>query len=539
MEPTSREVAPTRLLGTAVRRHLVLVIATTVLCALVAAGAASLMHTTFTATSAVLIKPAPGNPLSPSVVTSNGTQLTVAMSTEVGLVTTPGVSSLANKALHRSSQPTNESVTATVPPNTQIIQVAYTAPSAAKARDGAQAFAQAVLGYRASMAKQTQDHALSGLQRQLSTATNNLKTASGQAANQTDPRSYAQQQVQLYAQRVASLNDAISAAEAVSQNPGSIVTPGVLPDAADGVSRLVILLGGLLTGLLFGVALAVLREWRDDRVHGDTDTMVAGLPVLTTIPAEAHRGARLISERPAHDPVNESYRRLRAAVVATGHRPHSIAVSAVTPGSSAALVGANLGLTLAESGYPVRLVNADPSSSLLEETLRVPRSPGLSDLAAGHVDYSALLRRVEGVDVLPSGDDSNAARELFSGPRFPQLVERLAQPVSAYVLVSAAGAWTADADAASSAAGAAMLIALDKKTTHASVANARARLERLGVAVAGVVIAGQPSRRSRRGIGKGPEADNRLDLFGAEGSADAQAPATDSDPADLSRVPGA
>ena len=233
------------LIRSALRRHIVIVLALTALGGAIGAAAAALQPVAYTSTASVLIRPAAGNSLSPQTPTGNGTQLTVAMTTEVSLVTTPAVAALASKEYGSTLPGSQERVAATVPPSTQIITVSYTAPTAEKAQRAAEAYATAFRAFRAANARQVTDNQVAALQKQLASATAALKTAALRAATETDPRAYSAQQVQLYAERIAALNNSISTIETTGQDAGSVVRSSGKPSAPNGIDSWMFVAAGL------------------------------------------------------------------------------------------------------------------------------------------------------------------------------------------------------------------------------------------------------------------------------------------------------
>jgi succinoglycan biosynthesis transport protein ExoP len=384
-------------------------------------------------------------------------------------------------------------VSASVPSGTQIIAITYVAPTAARASQGANAFASAYLAYRANVADTAKKASLASLSDQAKTTDAALKKATIAAAASTDPRSYPAQQVQLYAARLATLNDNISTQEAVSTAPGSVLTAAVLPTSPGGISKTIILIAGLLFGLIAGVLLAIWREWRDDRIHASSEDEVRNAPILTRLPSGAQKPA-LISQGDGWDELYESYRRLRLAIVASGPTPRVVAVSAISGRLPSAVVTANLGIALQSAGFRTTVVAADLETPILEELLEVPVWPGLAEIFLAGDDVTAGVVSPSGLRVIPRGEHAAAARELYAGSRFEFLVAGLRDEAD-YVLISSPPASTADGDAVAAAADGVVLLVADQRTTHAEVSTVLHRYGRLGVRVLGIVAVPRPSRR--------------------------------------------
>jgi Mrp family chromosome partitioning ATPase/capsular polysaccharide biosynthesis protein len=475
------------------RRYLLIAVVTLAIAGLAFAGASKLKPS-YTATATVLVQPVPGTPLAPGTSNSTGAQLTVAMQTEAGLVNIPAVAALASTSAGSTLPATADHVGATVPSGTQIIAINYLAPTALRAREGANAFANAYLAYRGNVAETAKKANLASLSDQAKATDAALKKATIAAEADTNPRSYAAQQVQLYAARLATLNDNISTQEAVSTVPGSVLTAAALPTAPAGLSKTIVLAAGIIFGLIFGLLLAIWREWRDDRIHAGSEDEVRTAPVLTRLPQGAQRPV-LISQGDGWDELYESYRRLRLAIVASGPTPRVVAVSSISGHLPSAVVTANLGVALQSAGFRTTVVAADLETPILEELLDVPVSPGLAEIFLAGSDVTEGVISPSGLRVIPRGANAGAARELYAGSRFEFLVAGLRDEAD-YVLISSPPASTADGDAVAAAADGVVLLVADQRTTHAEVSTVLHRYGRLGVKVLGVVAVPRPTRHA-------------------------------------------
>jgi len=484
------------LIRSALRRHFVIVLVFTVLGAALGMAAAALQPRSYTSMTSVLIRPAAGNSLAPQTPTGNGTQLTVAMTTEVSLVTTPAVAALASKEYGSALPGPEEQVSAKVPPSTQIITVTYVAPTAEKAQRAAEAYATAFLAFRAANARQVTDAQVAALQKQLATATAELKTAALRAASETDPRTYSAQQVQLYAERIAALNNSISTIETTGQDPGSVIRSSGKPSAPDGIASWVLVAGGLAVGLLLGVAVAVVRRFSDDRIDPKTDTTVAGRPVLAHFPKNT-RLPLAADELPAAE--DEALRQARTALVAMVSPHQAVALSPVAAVGDSARLGLNLARALAQSGYRVALVDAAVGSEPLLDRLGLGSSTDLgSSLGDGPTGGLFDIR------ALVAAEATDAAGELdaLAGPGFRDAVLSLKKQHD-YVLIAGSALGTGAGDAAVVSADDTLLIAQSRQTSHDEVTTALVRAERLNSRVVGSILLGKVAR-SRGGATASP-----------------------------------
>ncbi|MGB3686312.1 MAG: hypothetical protein WA991_10865, partial [Ornithinimicrobium sp.] len=429
--------------------------------------------------------PVPGNPLTAEAASASGAQLSVAMETEAGLVTTPAIAEIASTSAGRALPESGESLRVTVPAGTQTVQIRFSSDSPERAQQGAQSFADAYLQYRGDRAEESQTARLDRLQAQAENADENLRRAVSEAS-ETDAATFAGQEVQLYADRLAQVNESISVTEVVSTDPGRVLNPATTPESADGIRPSWVLLAAGVLGLVLGALVAILREWRADLIRENEDTDVHGVPIFARITPVAG-GSAFFGE--GNDDNREEYRRLRAGVVANGPRPHVLGVAAVDSAEHASVVTANLAAALAEAGFSVLAVAADPFDSGLENSFGVPAAPGLSDVVAGDSSMSeAFCAAAGGVTVLATGSDPEGARETYAGPVFREMVSQVRREFD-YVLLAAAGAGTADGDAVIGAADSVLLVLSSSRTTHARVAAALDRSRRLGISTLGAVLA--------------------------------------------------
>lgn len=435
----------------------------------------------YSAAAVLLLSPAPGNPLTAESASSSPTQMTVALETEKQLVLTPAVSDLASGDLGRSVPEADEKLVVSVPSNTQMLKLSFTSTTPERAREGARAFADAYLSYRAQRAENVQDARVEGLKEQIADTDRNLRRAVAEAGSS----GYASQEVLLFVDRLAGFNNSLGAAELVSTYPGSVISAPMLPERANGLPGWLLLVVAAVIGLLVGVALALMREWRRDLIRGSNVGAELGVPVFATIHSRGQ--AELATEAPPE--VHESYRRLRTAVIANAPRPYTLAVTAIGGesdlGGSAlsAEVAANLAVVLAEAKLSVLLVTTNSHQHRVEELLGMEAEMGLSDVVLGGASADDSLVQRHGISVMTAGPKVEGSSDLTATHRFSAVVDGLRQHFD-YVIVAAAAAGTSDGDAVLLVADSALLV-LTPDTTRTLLSVALDRLQHLGVETVG------------------------------------------------------
>lgn len=493
METLPRDDVQPHIVADALRRHWLIIVVVMLLLTGAATAFALIRTQEYTASAKVLVRPVPGNALAPDSATSTQ-QVTVAMETEAGLVNSPGVTALVSKDLGTEIEAGSPAIKATVPPNTEIVQMEFTGTSAGAARDGAQAFADAFLQYRTAQAESTQKQQIDSLEKQAKVADENLKRAAKIAA-QKNPPPDAASQVQLYASRLAALQASIGQLQVTDTDAGTVVTPAKLPTSPAGLSPILLVLAAAALGLGGGVVLAIWRERNDDHVRAASETSLIGVPTFGALPAEEDE-PRLIADRDPGDALHDAYRRIRTGVLVTTTRPSVVVISAVSGADPSSEVAANLGLSLAAAGYQVTVVDATIQHADMADLLGVSERPGLSDMLVGDLDMDTDLPRTHGLSVLPAGTDPVKAREFYAGTGVQTLVALLRKR-SDYVIVSAAPASTSDGNNVALVGDGLLLVVADNQTTHEQVANVVERAQRLEVPVLGAIFTPHARRSSQ------------------------------------------
>lgn len=489
METLPSEELRLHVVSGAIRRHLVLIVlvALAITCAVGAYVVAK--PTEYVSSTKVLLGAAVGNPLSPVAASANGAQLTVAMQTEAGLVGSSGVQNLLSPQLRQQLSAKSVSITGTVPPNTQIVQIAVTAHSAAAARDDASTVASAFLRYRSNVALSSQRIQLASLAKQTAQAQNALKLASAAAAAPNALPSVSQE-VQVEANRIVALQNTVSQLQTESTDPGSVIAPAGLPASPSGLSPILLILAAAILGLLLGLAIAIWREVRDDRIRSAVTAEIAGVPMLTRVPPR----------RADDDAEADAYRRIRAHVLGVGRRPLIVAISGTDAAPANGEVAINVGRSLVAAGYRAVVVLAVPADGAAIDILDIPVGTGLSEVLRGELRLDNVLHEVGDLRILGCGADSVASRDLYAGETFVRVLRELRADAD-FVLVATPPITTGNGDAAALAADAVLLTIEDRTTTREEIAEQAARAALLSKPVLGMVSLPHrshlPWRRSR------------------------------------------
>ena len=199
-------------------------------------------------------------------------------------------------------------------------------------------------------------------------------------------------------------------------------------------------LGGLI-GIFGGVVVAFFFEYLDTSIRDPREVeSLLQLPTLGLVPSRAALSGHALEHRAngpfalvAHDSTSsmlaEAFRGLRTSVVyATPERPpKTLLVTSLQQQDGKTSVSTNCAISLAQLGSDVLLIDADMRHPNLHEILGVTPVPGLSDLLAGGVEVSEVIRptKIPGLYVIPAGPVPVNPTELLASRRLTDALAAL------------------------------------------------------------------------------------------------------------------
>lgn len=184
----------------------------------------------------------------------------------------------------------------------------------------------------------------------------------------------------------------------------------------------------LVTGLVF------LREVLDQRVRSAQDIkMIPDASLIGMIPsANQDRDAKTVDrvvERQPSGLLAESFRQARTSVLSKIDRRgyKTLMMVSAKPGAGVTTSAQNLAVSCARSGRKVLLIDANFRRPGLARLMSMSGEPGLAEAltTAQPVDDLVQQTDVEGLSLLPAGDTTHAAVELFESQSFRDLLAKL------------------------------------------------------------------------------------------------------------------
>ena len=238
----------------------------------------------------------------------------------------------------------------------------------------------------------------------------------------TDPDAATAQQIaNAVAQRFTAVAGQLETPAGKTASPVkvSVVRTADLPEAPVSPRPKLNLALGLLVGLAIGAGAAVLRETLDTSIKGADDvTEMLGLPTLGLIAYDPDAGKRpLIVHVDPQSTRAEAFRQLRTNLqfVDVDRKPRSIVVTSSVPQEGKSTTTCNLALALTQAGLRVILVEADLRRPRLADYLGLEGAVGLTDALVGRAHLDDLIQ--------PWGDGT--LQVLASGPTPPNPSELL------------------------------------------------------------------------------------------------------------------
>jgi capsular exopolysaccharide synthesis family protein len=328
----------------------------------------------------------------------------------------------------------------------------------------------------------------------------------------TDPDQFRARDIaQAYAE---ALSDLVAELETPRGQGNALITASIVdnaevsssPISPDPVRNLGL---GLVLGLLLGVGLAVLRELLDTSVSSTED--IAGVttaPVLGHINTDpAANGTAPAEQLRSATPWAEAFRVLRTNMqfVEVDAEQRVFVISSALPAEGKSTVAANLAVTLALAGQRVALVDADLRRPKLASRLGVDQSVGTTSVLIGRIGLVEALQSYSetGLDVLASGPRPPNPSELLQSHAMRDLIAELRLRYDVVLIDSPPLLPVTDAALLAAQADGLIVVMRHGKTTRDQLAHALDRVTQVGAKCVGIVVNLAPLSKRSRGYGYG------------------------------------
>jgi capsular exopolysaccharide synthesis family protein len=268
-----------------------------------------------------------------------------------------------------------------------------------------------------------------------------------------------------------------------------VVTAATLPAGPASPNKKLDIAGGLLAGLLLGIAGAFALNALDPRKVRETGLGKTGLPVITRVPLLGR------SSRARHA-FDESFRSLRTTLrFAAEDNPASIvAVTSASEKEGKTTTAFQLAMATLEAGQSVLLVDGDPfrpGLRSLVEPYAEAEGPGLLEYLAGTAGLDDIIERttVPNLMFVPSGSHQHASvTRLLEGQRGRSFASDLSGLADVVILDCPPVGPRSDAILIASAADAVLMVVDLQRSDENDVLDTVRRLRRAGAHLLGIVL---------------------------------------------------
>jgi succinoglycan biosynthesis transport protein ExoP len=279
--------------------------------------------------------------------------------------------------------------------------------------------------------------------------------------------------------------------EAVVATP---IAGAEVPDKASSPKIIQNLAVGLILGLLLGLGVAVLRHVLDTKVRNENDVRaLTESPILGVVAYDQEVSSHpvILRDQPQAAP-SEAVRRLRTNLqfIDIGNRSKSIVISSSIPSEGKSTIAINLAVSLADAGARVILVDADLRRPSIAEYLGIEGGVGLTTVLIGRAEVEDVVQPLgtTSLDLLPAGQIPPNPSELLGSTAMADLLERLSASYDMVLLDSPPLLPVTDAVVLSNLAGGALVVVGVDRIHRPQLQQSLESLETAGAHLFGVVM---------------------------------------------------
>jgi capsular exopolysaccharide synthesis family protein len=259
----------------------------------------------------------------------------------------------------------------------------------------------------------------------------------------------------------------------------------------------------LLSGLVLAGALALVRDWMDQRLHSVEEiAAVLGVPIVGSVPSArrresaAARGQKV--DLDSQSAWAESYRTMRTAVFfgVAKAKGRTILVTSPEAGDGKTTVVSNLAIAMAQAGQKTLVLEADFRRPMQHKVFGMNHhNKGLSSVLAGRESLEGVIKstRIAGLDLLTCGPDVPNPSETLHSEGFEKLMKLLTKKYDRIIVDSPPVLPVTDAQILASICQITLLVLRAEKSTRRASQQARDALVQVGGHVLGVVVNDAPN----------------------------------------------
>jgi len=212
-----------------------------------------------------------------------------------------------------------------------------------------------------------------------------------------------------------------------------VIDPAEVPESPIKPNKKNNILMACIVGLMLGIAAAIFIEYIDNTIKDADDVNIyLKLPFLGYVPsakkeAKTEDEIDLIVHQKPRSVISEAYRSICTSILfAFADKPSkTILMTSSNPQEGKTSSAINLGITMANTGEKVLLVDADLRCSRLHKSFGIPKENGLSDYLVGNINLDAAIKptRIENLSLLAAGSTPPNPAELLHSSKMKSFLE--------------------------------------------------------------------------------------------------------------------
>lgn len=480
----------------------------------------------YRSTARVLVKP-----LNPNQVLQGYTyNFAISMGTEQQLATSPDVVANAAELADEAGDTGGDlgSVSASVPSDTQFLDISYSSTDAGTAQLWADAYARGYMEYRREQALGYYTSAKAGYDAEIQDLQSQIATKQAEwAAAGPDAKPGIKAEIDLLELSLQDLSRQSSQFPfPVAETAAEMVAPADLPDVPFEPNWTRNIAMALAAGLVLGLAVVFLRERLDDRLAGRDDLEeAAGAPVLAIVPHQSgwkrKSATKLITRDAPKTAGAEAYRTIRTNIGFMGgtNGLKLIALASPSMGEGKTTTTANLAVSLAHTGKRVIAVSCDLRKPRLHKFFDLSNDRGLTSVLMDGLSIPEVAQRVAGLEtlrVVASGPIPHNPSELLGSDDMERLLVDLRRLADFVLIDTAPILAVSDALTIAPKMDGVLLIVDADATMRGAVRATREQLELVGANIVGAVLNDFDPSRARNSYGS-----SKYHYYGKTGYKDA------------------
>jgi len=285
----------------------------------------------------------------------------------------------------------------------------------------------------------------------------------------------------------------IGIAEAMTLTDIRIVDPAALPDKPASPKVMYNAVLGAFLGIVVGLVLVFLLEYIDDSIRTREDLEeVWDIAHLGVVPNIRPGEGKFIHTLNPKAPLSEAYRTIRNNILYASFEnpPHTLMITSSVPGEGKSTTCANLAASAAMEGKRVLVIDTDFRKPNQHRLWQVDNSSGFTAYLAGQLPLDDCIRKdvVPGLDLLPSGMVPPNPAKLIESTRLTDTLTGLQDRYDLIFLDSPPILVVNDAAALARVVDAYVLVVESMGVSRRMLADARKRIEVVGVPPVGAVL---------------------------------------------------